>query len=112
MDQKTIRLISQIVQIDEAQVANTIILLNEGATVPFIARYRKERTGSLDEVQIESIKEAKEKMEELLKRKETILKTIQEQDLLTAELQKRIEDCFDATELEDIYLPFKPKRRT
>ena len=112
MHQKTIRLISQIVRVEEAKVANTMQLLNEGATVPFIARYRKERTGSLDEVQIEAIKEAKEKIEELLKRKETIFKTIQEQGLLTAELQKRIEDCFDATELEDIYLPFKPKRRT
>src|SRR5665647_3393406 len=107
-----IRLISQMVRVEETQVANTIQLLNEGATVPFIARYRKERTGSLDEVQIESIMVAKEKMDELAKRKETILKTIQEQDLLTSELKKRIEDCFDATELEDIYLPFKPKRRT
>jgi uncharacterized protein len=100
------------VSVEESQAGNTIQLLDEGATVPFIARYRKERTGSLDEVQIESIKEAKEKMEEMLKRKETILKTIQEQDLLTADLQKRIEDCFDPTELEDIYLPYKPKRRT
>jgi uncharacterized protein len=112
MDQNIIRLIAQLVAIQETQVNNTINLLNEGATVPFIARYRKERTGSLDEVQIESVKDAKEKMEELLKRKETILKTIQEQDLLTADLQKRIEDCFDPTELEDIYLPYKPKRRT
>ncbi|HAH25581.1 MAG TPA: RNA-binding transcriptional accessory protein [Prolixibacteraceae bacterium] len=112
MDQKIIRLISQMVSVEESQAGNTIQLLDEGATVPFIARYRKERTGSLDEVQIESIKEAKEKMEEMLKRKETILKTIQEQDLLTADLQKRIEDCFDPTELEDIYLPYKPKRRT
>jgi len=80
--------------------------------VPFISRYRKERTGSLDEVQIESVKDAKEKMEELLKRKETILKTIQEQESLTPDLQKRIEECFDLIELEDIYLPYKPKRRT
>ena len=112
MHQKIIRLISQIVRVDESQVNSTIQLLNEGATVPFIARYRKERTGSLDEVQIEAIMEAKEKMEELLKRKESILKTIQEQNLLTAELKKRIEDCFDPIELEDIYLPYKPKRRT
>lgn len=112
MDHNTIQLISHILQIDEVQVGNTILLLNEGATVPFIARYRKERTGSLDEVQIEAIMEAKEKMEEILKRKETILKTIQELNLLTPDLQKRIEDCFDATELEDIYLPYKPKRRT
>ena len=112
MDQKIIQLIAQQVGIQFAQVLNTIQLLNEGGTVPFISRYRKERTGSLDEVQIEAIKDAKEKMEELLKRKETILKTIQEQELLTPELKKRIEDCFDPTELEDIYLPYKPKRRT
>jgi len=87
-------------------------LLDEGATVPFISRYRKERTGSLDEVQVEAVKDAKEKMEELLKRKETIVNTIQEQGLLTPELQKRITECFDPTELEDIYLPYKPKRRT
>ena len=112
MDQKIIQLIAQQVGIQYAQVVNTIQLLNEGGTVPFISRYRKERTGSLDEVQIEAIKDAKEKMEELLKRKETILKTIKEQQLLTPELQNRIEDCFDSTELEDIYLPYKPKRRT
>ena len=112
MDQDIIRLIAQWVGIQDIQAINTIQLLKQGGTVPFIARYRKESTGSLDEVQIEAVKDAKEKMEELLKRKETILKTIQEQDLLTAELQKRIEDCFDPTELEDIYLPYKPKRRT
>jgi len=112
MDHKIIQLISQILSIDAGQIGSTVQLLEEGATVPFIARYRKERTGSLDEVQIEAIMDAKEKMEEILKRKETILKTIKEQDLLTAELQKRIEDCFDAIELEDIYLPYKPKRRT
>lgn len=112
MDQKILQLIAQQVGIQYVQVVNTIQLLLEGATVPFISRYRKERTGSLDEVQIESIKDAREKMEELLKRKETILKTIQEQELLTPELQKRIKDCFDLTELEDIYLPYRPKRRT
>jgi len=112
MDQNIKRLIAQQIGIQEVQTNNTIQLLNEGATIPFIARYRKERTGSLDEVQIESVKEAKEKMEELLKRKETILKSIQEQNLLTPDLQKRINDCFDQTELEDIYLPYKPKRRT
>jgi len=112
MDQKIIQLIAQQVGIQYTQVVNTIQLLDEGGTVPFISRYRKERTGSLDEVQIEAVKDAKEKMEELLKRKETILKTIQEQQLLTPELQKRIEECFDSTELEDIYLPYKPKRRT
>ncbi|MGE5395151.1 MAG: Tex family protein [Candidatus Saccharibacteria bacterium] len=112
MLQNIIRLIAQQVGLNENQTGNTIKLLEEGATVPFISRYRKESTGSLDEVQIESVKLAKERMEELLKRKESILKTIQEQELLTPELQKRIDNCFDATELEDIYLPYKPKRRT
>lgn len=112
MEQKIIQRIAQQVGLQVNQVANTIQLLDEGATVPFISRYRKERTGSLDEVQVEKIKIAKENMEELLKRKETILKTIDEQELLTLELKKRIEECFDSTELEDIYLPYKPKRRT
>ncbi|MBL7969097.1 MAG: RNA-binding transcriptional accessory protein [Prolixibacteraceae bacterium] len=112
MDRKVIQLIAQRAGIQEIQVLNTINLFEEGATVPFIARYRKERTGSLDEVQIESIKTEKERMEELLKRKETILNTIQELNALTPELRKRIDDCFDSTELEDIYLPYKPKRRT
>lgn len=112
MDQKIIQLIAQQLGLQYTQVNNTIQLIDEGATVPFISRYRKERTGSLDEVQVEAVKDAKEKMEELLKRKETILKTIQEQDQLTPELQKRIDNCFDPTELEDIYLPYKPKRRT
>jgi uncharacterized protein len=94
------------------QVKNTIDLLDEGATVPFISRYRKERTGSLDEVQIGAVRDAKVKMEELLKRKDVILKTIDEQGQLTPELKDRIGKCFDSTELEDIYLPFKPKRKT
>lgn len=112
MDQKVIQFIAQQLGIQYTQVNNTIQLLDEGATVPFISRYRKERTGSLDEMQVEAVKDAKEKMEELLKRKETVLNTIQEQGLLTPELQKRITECFDPTELEDIYLPYKPKRRT
>lgn len=112
MDQKIVKLISQRIGIQEIQVFNTVTLLDEGATVPFISRYRKERTGSLDEVQIEVIKDEKDRIEELLKRKETIFKSIQEQDLLTPELQVRIENCFDTNELEDIYLPYKPKRRT
>lgn len=112
MDQKIIQIIAQLAGVKEYQASNTIALLDEGSTVPFISRYRKERTGSLDEVQVEAIKNEKERLEDLLKRKETILKTIQEQELLTPELQKRIEDCFDPVELEDIYLPYKPKRRT
>ncbi|MCE4565739.1 RNA-binding transcriptional accessory protein [Maribellus sp. CM-23] len=105
-------LIAQQLQVKTVQVSNTILLLNEGATVPFISRYRKERTGSLDEVQVLQIKELNEKFSELEKRKETILKTIEEQEQLTPELKARIENCFDPVELEDIYLPYKPKRRT
>lgn len=96
----------------EKQVENTILLLNEGCTIPFIARYRKERTGSLDEVQIAAISEQYAKIQELTKRKETICKTIEEQGKLTADLKRKIETTWDSTELEDIYLPFKPKRRT
>lgn len=112
MSTKIIDIISQNLGIKENQVSNTISLLNEGATVPFISRYRKERTGSLDEVQVLNIKELNEKYTELEKRKETVLKTIEEQELLTPELKNRIINCFDAVELEDIYLPYKPKRRT
>ena len=93
------------------QVASIISLLNEGATVPFISRYRKEKTGSLDEMQILQIKEQNEKFTELEKRKETVLKTIEEQEKLTPELKKRIENCYDPVELEDIYLSYKLKRR-
>ena len=112
MNNKITEIISQNLGIKSTQVINTILLLNEGATVPFISRYRKERTGSLDEVQVLQIKELNEKYTELEKRKETVLKTIDEQDNLTAELKERIENCFDPVELEDIYLPYKPKRRT
>jgi len=110
--QKNHQLIAERLGISIRQIANTITLLDEGATVPFISRYRKEMTGSLDEVAIGNIKEAKEQLEELDKRKITILKTISEQELLTPELQSKIEQCYDLNELEDIYLPFKPKRRT
>lgn len=99
-------------QISERQVANTLQLLEGGATIPFISRYRKEATGGLDEVQIEQIKQMHEKLTELSKRKETILSTIAEQGKLTKELEQRIQDSWDATELEDIYLPYKPKRKT
>jgi uncharacterized protein len=112
MNSKIIQIISQNLGIRENQVLNTISLLVEGATVPFISRYRKERTGSLDEVQVLQIKELNEKFTELEKRKETVLKTIEEQQKLTPELNDRIKNCFDAVELEDIYLPYKPKRRT
>lgn len=112
MQNKIIEIIAQNLGIKSIQVANTIQLLNEGATVPFISRYRKERTGSLDEVQVLQVKEQNDKFTELEKRRETILKTITEQEKLTPELKSRIENCFDAVELEDIYLPYKPKRRT
>ena len=93
-------------------VSAVITLLNEGCTIPFISRYRKERTGGLDEVQITDISELYDSLKELGKRKETILKTIREQEKLTTELEVRIRACMDSTELEDIYLPYKPKRRT
>lgn len=112
MQSKITEIIAQNLGIKYTQVNNTIALLAEGATVPFISRYRKERTGSLDEVQVLAIKEQNDKFTELEKRKETILKTIDEQELLTSDLKDRIENCFDAVELEDIYLPYKPKRRT
>ena len=94
------------------RIANTLKLLQGGATIPFISRYRKEMTGGLDEVQIGEIKRVYDKLVETGKRKETILASIGAQDKLTDELKRRIEACWDATELEDIYLPYKPKRRT
>ncbi|MEG0039438.1 MULTISPECIES: Tex family protein [Bacteroides] len=106
------KMISVALGITEKQIKNTLSLLNEGATIPFISRYRKEVTGGLDEVQIENIKVQNDKLCDLAKRKETIVNTIGEQGKLTPELQKRIENSWDATELEDIYLPYKPKRKT
>lgn len=94
------------------RVENTLKLLQGGATIPFISRYRKEATGGLDEVQIGDIHTRYEKLYELAKRKETVLSTIEEQGKLTDTLRERISNCWDATELEDIYLPFKPKRKT
>lgn len=93
-------------------VENTLQLLEEGCTIPFISRYRKERTGNMDEVQIAAISEANDKLKDIDKRKETVVKTITEQGKMTDELQRRIEVCWDANKLEDIYMPFKPKRRT
>ena len=93
-------------------VSAVLTLLDEGCTIPFISRYRKERTGNLDEVQITNISELYDRLKELGKRKETILKTIREQEKLTVELEAKICSCMDSTELEDIYLPYKPKRRT
>lgn len=96
----------------QKQVRNSVKLLTEGATIPFISRYRKEMTDGLDETQLADIKDHYEKLCEMGKRKETILSTIEEQGKLSDELRIRIENCWDSTELEDIYLPYKPKRRT
>lgn len=106
------QLISRNLQIPVNQVARTLELLEGGATIPFISRYRKEATGGLDEVQIEAIQVQADKLKETAKRKETILNTIREQDKLTPELQRRIEETWDNTVLEDLYLPYKPKRKT
>lgn len=106
------RKIAELLQLQARSVENTLELLKEGCTIPFIARYRKERTGTLDEVQIAAISDLNNKLTELEARKTTILKTISEQGKLTPELEKRIQECEDAEILEDIYLPYKPKRRT
>ena len=105
-------LISNKIGVSAKQIAATVALLNENATIPFIARYRKEKTGSLDEVQIAAIADEYHRYLEIEDRKATILKTIEEQGKLTNELRARIEQSWDATELEDIYLPYKPHRKT
>lgn len=107
-----ISLISKQLNISERQIRNTLKLLADGATIPFISRYRKEATGGLDEVQIAAIADANDKLTELVKRKETIVKTIAEQGALTDELRCKIDDTWEANVLEDLYLPYKPKRRT
>lgn len=104
--------ISDLLNINIKYVDNTLELLDSGCTIPFISRYRKERTGGLDEVQITQICELNERMKETAKRKETIIKTISEQGKLTPEQEKRINECWEPEVLEDIYMPYKPKRRT
>ena len=106
------KIIAARLNLPEQSVGNTLALLELGCTIPFIARYRKERTGALNEVQIAAISEQHERLKEIGKRKETVVKTISELGKMTPELERRINDCWDATELEDIYLPFRPKRRT
>ena len=106
------QIIAERLNISAKNVDGTLALIDEGCTIPFIARYRKERTGGLDEVQISAISDQYERLKELQKRKETIVKTISEQGKMTPELEKRIADTWDATTLEDIYLPYRPKRRT
>lgn len=107
-----VRLISADLSVSAESVRNTINLLDEGATVPFISRYRKERTGGLDEVKIGEIKESYAKYQEFEARRQTILKTIGEQGKLTTELERQINSTWDMTKLEDLYLPYKPKRKT
>ena len=106
------KMIGKALGLSERSVTNTLQLLDEGCTIPFISRYRKERTGNLDEVQITAISDAYDKLKEISKRKDTVVKTITEQGKMTDNLQRRIDACWDANELEDIYMPFKPKRRT
>ena len=105
-------LIASELHLNEHAVENTLKLLDEGCTIPFISRYRKERTGGLDEVQITAISDRAEQLKEIAKRKETIIKTITEQQKMTDELARRIDTTWDTTTLEDIYLPYKPRRRT
>lgn len=112
MEEKIYQLIASKINLSLEQVKNTTLLLQGGATIPFISRYRKELTGSLNELQIASIQKELNYFTELQKRKETILHTIKEQEQLTPELEQLISDTFDANELEDIYLPYKPKKRT
>ena len=113
MDNKIFsQLISQQLGLKLQAVSNTLALLDEGCTIPFISRYRKERTGGLDEVQIAAISDGYERLKDIGKRKETVVKTITELGKMTDKLRGRIEACWDSTELEDIYLPYKPKRRT
>ena len=112
MNKAHVSILSKELQISEKQIAGTIQLLEEGATIPFISRYRKEITGSLDEVQIANISTRMSQLVELEKRRETVLHTIEEQGKLTAELRKKITNTYDPIELEDLYLPYKPKRKT
>src|SRR6201996_7203693 len=104
--------IAQVLNVPMKGLVATVELLDEGGTVPFIARYRKEATGNLDEVQIRAIEEKLAYFRELEDRRETVLRTIEEQGKLTDELRGRILATFDRSELEDLYLPYKPKRRT
>lgn len=108
----TVEFIQKQLDISEKSINNTLQLLAEDCTIPFISRYRKDKTGNLDEVQIEQISKISKQFEEIIKRKESILKSIEEQDSLTPELRQRIEDSFDIQELEDLYLPFKKRKKT
>ena len=109
---KNIEIIAQKLQLHEWQVENTIRLLDDGATIPFISRYRKEMTGSLDEVQLLHIKDEYSRLKDLDARRESIIKSIEEQEKMTPELRNKIDNTVSRAELEDLYLPFRPKRRT
>ncbi|MDR6528667.1 uncharacterized protein J2787_004104 [Chryseobacterium rhizosphaerae] len=108
----TVEFIQKQLNISEKSINNTLQLLAEDCTIPFISRYRKDKTGNLDEVQIEQISKISKQFEEIVKRKESIVKSIDEQGALTPELQQRIEESFDIQELEDLYLPFKKRKKT
>ena len=112
MNKEYVSIIVRETGLRENQVENTLKLLENGATIPFISRYRKESTGGMDEVQVTQVSDALERLDAMVKRKETVLSTIESQEKLTTELKQRIEHCWDATELEDIYAPFKPHRKT
>ena len=104
--------IKKTLTISDKSINSTLKLLSEDCTIPFISRYRKDATGNLDEVQIEQISKLNKQFEEIIKRKESILKSIEEQNALTPEFKQRIEESFDLQELEDLYLPFKKRRKT
>ena len=112
MNQIYVKSIAQRLQIKDWQVENCINLFEDGATIPFISRYRKERTGGLDEVAIAEIRHWSDVFSEMEKRKSTVIENISAAGALTDQLKKQIENCVEARELEDIYLPYKPKRRT
>ena len=107
-----ISFILSLTTISEKSIKNTLELLSEGSTIPFISRYRKEKTGGLDELQVAEIRDLSKKFEEICSRQKTILSSIDEQGKLTSELKEKIENCFDSTILEDLYLPYKQKRQT
>ena len=112
VSEELIKQLTQSTSFSFHQVQNVVRLIDEGATIPFMSRYRKEATGGMDEVQLADLREQYDKLCELIKRKATVLKSVDEQEKLTHELRQRIEECWNANELEDIYLPYKPKRRT
>ena len=112
MNSEYVKIIVRETGLRENQVENTLKLLENGATIPFISRYRKESTGGMDEIQVTDVSNALERLDALAKRKETVISTIEGLDKLTPELKERIEHCWDSTELEDIYAPYKPHRKT